>query len=120
MSPDKEQLKARMMAEAEAVIDRMLSDGSEKDRIDLSDIEHLARTAGQRIMERLTSALIDVEAQEEEAYMCPECGQKARYKGQRTRNLVTDTGEVRLERGYYYCPTCRKGFFPPRPTMGSE
>jgi hypothetical protein len=115
MPPDKEQLKARMMAEAESVIDRMLSEGSEKDQLDLSDIEHLARAAGQRIMEQLTSALIDTEAQEEETCTCPECGQKGRYKGRRTRNLVTDTGEVRLERSYYYCPTCRKGFFPPRP-----
>jgi len=120
MSPDKEQLKARMMAEAEAVIDRMLSDSREQDQLELSDIEHLARAAGQRIMERLTSALIDAEAQGEESGTCPECEQKARYKGRRTRTLVTDTGEVRIERRYYYCPRCRKGFFPPRPKMGSE
>jgi hypothetical protein len=112
MSPDKEQLKARMMAEAEAVIDRMLSDSREQDQLELSDIEHLARAAGQRIMERLTSALIDAEAQGEESGTCPECEQKARYKGRRTRTLVTDTGEVRIERRYYYCPRCRKGFFP--------
>jgi uncharacterized protein with PIN domain len=119
MSPDKEQLRARMMAEAEALIDRLLSDADEKEQLDLSDIEHLARAAGQRMMERLTSALIDTEAQEK-SYDCPECGQKTRYKGRRARNLVTETGEVRFERGYYYCPTCRKGVFPPRPTMGSE
>lgn len=120
MSPDKEQLKARMMADAEAVIDQMLSEGSEQEQLDLSDIEHLARAAGRRIMERLTCTLVDTEAREEEGCTCPECGQKARYKGRRRRNLVTDTGEVRLERGYYYCPTCQEGFFPPRPTMESE
>ena len=71
-------------------------------------------------MQGLTANLADAEAEAEIKVVCPECGQALENKGKRERNLVTDTGEVRIKRGYYYCPTCRKGVFPPRPTMESE
>jgi len=120
MTPNKEELKARLMAEAEAVIDTLLSGASEKEDLHLSDIERLSRAAGQRMMERITVGLIEVEAEKEESRDCPECGQRMRYKGRKKRDLVAETGEVQIERAYYYCPSCKKGFFPPRPTMGPE
>ncbi len=120
MMPSKEELKARMMAEAEAAIDKLLSGASEKEELQLSDIERLARTAGQRMMERFTAGLVEAEAEREGNQECPQCGRRMRYKGRKGRDLVAETGEVRMERAYYYCPTCRKGFFPPRPTMGPE
>jgi hypothetical protein len=120
MCPNKEELKARLMAEAEAAIDKLLAGASEKEELQLSDIERLARTAGQRMMERFTVGLVEAEAESTENGDCPECGRRMRYKGRKGRDLVAETGEVRFERGYYYCPTCRKGFSPPRPTMGAE
>lgn len=120
MSPKQAELKARMMAEAEAVIDQLLTGTSEKEQLDLSDIEHLVRAAGQRMMQCWTGELVETEAQGQETNTCPECGGQARYKGRKARDLVTETGEVRFERGYYYCPRCQKGFFPPRPTVESE
>jgi len=120
MCPNKEELKARLMAEAETAIDKLLAGRSEKEELQLSDIERLARTAGQRLMERFTVGLVEAEAQGAENGDCPECGRRMRYKGRKGRDLVAETGEVRFEREYYYCPTCRKGFFPPRPTMGAK
>jgi hypothetical protein len=120
MSLDREELKARLMAEAEAAIDKLLAGASEKEELQLSDIERLARSAGQRMMERFTVGLVEAEAQGAESGDCLECGRRMRYKGRKGRDLVAETGEVRFERDYYYCPTCRKGFFPPRPTMGVE
>ncbi len=120
MSPSKEELKARLMAEAEAAIDKLLAGASEKEELQLSDIEHLARAAGQRMMERFTAGLVEAEAQREERHDCPRCGRRMRYKGRKGRDLIAESGEVRFERAYYYCPTCRKGFFPPGPTMGTE
>lgn len=116
---DKE-LKAQMMAQAEAAIEALLAERATKDRLDLSDIEHLALEAGERVMQDLTVDLVEAEAAGEEDTKCPECGQELDYKGESARFLVTETGEARLERGYYYCPTCRKGVFPPRPTVGAE
>ena len=114
------ELKAQMMAQAEAAIEALLTERAKKNELDLSDIEHLVREAGQRVMQELTNDLAEEEAAKEEGAKCPECGQMAHYKGKKKRDLVTETGEVSLERGYYYCPTCRKGFFPPRPKVESE
>ena len=120
MRPSKEELKARLMAEAETAIEKLLAGASEKEELQLSDIEHLARTAGQRMMQRITEGLVEAEAGHEESRDCPQCGQRMRYKGRKKRDLVAETGEVKLERAYYYCPSCQKGFFPPRPKMGTE
>ena len=120
MSPDKEQLKAQMMAEAEAAIDRVLAEVREEEGLQLSDIERIVRAAGQRVMNGMTDRLVETEARREGNRACPQCGRKMRYKDRKGRNLVTETGEVRLKRAYYYCPDCRKGVFPPRPTMGAE
>lgn len=120
MPQTKEELKAQLMAEAEAAIDQLLAGASEKEELQLSEIEHLARSAGQRMMQRFTLGLVKAEAEAEESSVCPQCGQKMRYKGQKKRNLVAETGELQYERAYYYCPNCQKGFFPPRPKMGTE
>ena len=120
MPPDTQDLKAQMVTEAEEAIDKLLAGRSEKESLMLSDIERLVRTAGQQLMERFTQEMVDAEADEKGAYSCPECGEKVKYKGQKARHLATETGEVRLERAYHYCPTCRKGFFPPGSTVGTE
>jgi hypothetical protein len=120
MPPDAQDLKAQMMAEAEEAIDKLLAGRSEKESLMLSDIERLVRTAGQQLMERFTQELVGAEAEEKGTCLCPECGEKAKYKGQKRRHLATETGEVRLERAYHYCPNCQKGFFPPGSTMGTE
>jgi hypothetical protein len=120
MRPDDKELKAQMMASAEEVIEKLLAGTKEKEELSLSDIERLVRRAGQDVMEELTGTLANAEAQGQESRICPECGRKMRYKGQKKRDLVTETGDVSLERGYYYCPTCRKGVFPPRPKVETE
>jgi hypothetical protein len=109
-----------MMAEAEKAIERLLADRSEKEELMLSDIERMVRVAGQRVMEGFTGELVEEEAQKPQSCICAECGRKMRYKGEKARDLVTETGDVRLERAYYYCPICREGVFPPGPTVGTE
>ena len=119
MTYREDELKAQMMTQAEAAIEALLAERKKKGALDLRDIEQLVREAGQRVMQELTVDLVNEEAATERGTKCPECGHKLRDKGKRKRELVTETGEVSLERGYYYCPTCRKGFFPPRPSMES-
>ena len=120
MRPNDDELKAQMMVAAEGVIEKLLAGTKEKEELSLSDIERLVRRAGLDVMEELTGTLANAEAQGRESRICPECGRKMRYKGRKKREVITETGEMSLERGYYYCPTCREGVFPPRPTMGSE
>jgi len=120
MRTNDRELKAEMMIAAEGVIEKLLAGAREKEELSLSDIERLVRRAGQDVMQELTGTLVNAEAQSEENRSCPECGRKMRYKGRKKREVITETGEVSLERGYYYCPSCKKGFFPPRPTMEVE
>ncbi len=120
MPQNKKDLKARMMAEAEEVIDKMLSETQGKENLMLSDIERSVRVAGEQIMSNFTAKLADKEAQQERNGICPQCGNKMEYKGRKSRELITETGELSLNRVYYYCPTCRKGFFPPGSTMETE
>jgi hypothetical protein len=61
-----------------------------------------------RIMERglLSSASPDVRE------CCPACGRPGHCRGDRERRLQTRRGEVCLKETEYYCPGCRRSFFP--------
>ena len=40
------------------------------------------------------------------------CGRVARYKGMRSRPILTVVGWARIDRPYYLCPVCHTGQFP--------
>ncbi len=42
---------------------------------------------------------------------CP-CGQQARYRGLRSRRILTALGEAEITRPWYLCPHCHQGQFP--------
>jgi len=43
---------------------------------------------------------------------CPGCGRLGRYQGRRDRPLVTTRGPTVIAEPEYFCPCCRKDFFP--------
>ena len=43
---------------------------------------------------------------------CPKCGKLGRYQGQRERELIGRRGPVTIREAEYFCPCCRKAFFP--------
>ena len=46
---------------------------------------------------------------------CPDCGRTLIRRGRQPRQLKTHAGhELTLTRSYGYCPSCKKGHFPPR------
>lgn len=53
----------------------------------------------------------DYPPQDDES-VCPECGKLGQYKGKRERELLTRRGPATLAEPEYYCPCCRKAFFP--------
>lgn len=110
-----EDLKARLMSEFEATIAKMLAERPASDQITLSDMERLVSQAGREIQARVLQRLIDAEQPKEatERPLCGRCQQPMVYKGQQRRRVVTEVGEVEMERAYYYCATCREGLFPP-------
>ena len=116
----KTNLKNEMLAAAENIINELLTAAEQKEAMQLSDIERLVRAAGEEMMTSLTTQLVAAEAQQPVSAICPKCGQKMHNKGKKRRNLATETGEIQVERAYYYCPTCREGHFPPGPPLADE
>jgi len=48
----------------------------------------------------------------EQGSSCPKCGQLGRYKGPRERELIGRRGPVPISEPEYFCPSCRRSFFP--------
>ena len=43
---------------------------------------------------------------------CPECGRGGRCRGTRQRELITRRGPTTIVEPEYFCPACRRAFFP--------
>ena len=48
---------------------------------------------------------------------CPQCGQRGLRKGERERLVQTRRGKVKFTEPEFYCPRCRRAFFP---SFGSD
>ena len=114
-----EELKAKLLAEAEAAIDKMLAKRSPANKITMREISQLAIESGQQVQAAVLQSLAKASESEstlqrQEEPVCQRCGRRMGYKGKRTRQVVADGGETQVERDYYYCSRCKVGVFPPR------
>jgi len=108
------ELKARMMREAEELIDKMLSEKKPAEEITLSEIERAAVETGMSFQRAVVQQLVEgSQGATSEIPICPGCGEKMKMKGHRKRRVETEAGEIELKRPYYYCQACQRGFFPP-------
>lgn len=80
------------------------------------ELEEAVLRARQRFGERLLQAVVEerAEVRPVPGPPCAQCGTEMHYKGPKSRYVVSSLGETQLERGYYYCPQCKVGVFPPR------
>jgi hypothetical protein len=115
MGLTEDELKSRMLAKVEAALDKLLAHKKVTEEITLTEIEQLVLVAGQEIGEGLTAALVEesVRVGQMPGPACAECGQEMHYKGLKQKRVVSETGEVEVNRAYYYCETCKAGLFPP-------
>lgn len=110
-----EELKAQLLAEAEAAIDKLLAKRRPANKITLREISQLAIESGQDMQRAVLHTLVQVSQSVEQAPMtCPSCGRVMSAKGKRRRQVVSESGETPVERDYYYCRQCKVGHFPPR------
>lgn len=110
-----EDLRSKLVAQAEAVIEGILAKKKPVEQMTLRDIVALAQESGQQLEEAVLKTLSNEQADETSpAVGCAKCGAPMHYKGKRRRDVVTAAGEQRLEREYYYCARCKVGRFPPR------
>jgi len=111
----REQLKTKLLAEAEAVIDEAVDWHENTQAPSLIEVEEILLKLRKRLSQRMAEIMLeDQEAsQPVEAPVCPTCGRKMRYKGLKDTTVGSRLGPLRLDRGYYYCARCKSGFFPP-------
>lgn len=70
-----------------------------------------------QMMARQVSTVVESPATQEEG-LCPKCHQLGRSKGHRKRRIETRRGAIHVKEPEYYCPRCRRSFFPDDTRVG--
>ena len=81
----------------------------------LDAVESRAVEITDAIATELVSQKSEERPVEEGESTCPQCGNLGRYRGKRERSLLTRRGPTTIREPEYYCPCCRKAFFPDDP-----
>lgn len=113
MPSKRDDMKAKLMAEVEAMLDEALARGEGPLTID--EIEELTLSTRDQMAQSLLGSLVEQQVEQDIAALpeCAVCGKRMHPKGKKERDLRTRAGEQRLERDYFYCATCQQGHFPP-------
>jgi len=101
------------MKEVEEVIDRMLANKPAAEEISLRYAEKTAVATGEKLKEVIIEQLLGSHREPVTEARCPSCGKRLGMKDYRSRQVVTEAGETRITRAYYYCADCQQGIFPP-------
>ena len=114
MRPDKKRLKNELMKAYEAKLDRLFETLDPQDEIHLNDIEEVALALRKEVGQEITQAWVNEQSRPKiPDVMCPTCDEQMQNKGKKGKQISTRSGEVDIERVYYYCANCGTGFFPP-------
>lgn len=119
----KDALRRQFVTKAEAVFERALERGLAKEDIRLSEIEEIVNELKFELTGELVEDIIQVQASSQPGPgpKCESCGREMRYKGHKKRpGIQTSQGAIELERAYYYCAKCQRGFFPPGQPVGDQ
>jgi YgiT-type zinc finger domain-containing protein len=112
MGSSREELRARLLARAEVAIDAMLDDERLHEKMTLSEIEQVIGGSEADFRQAALEEIIAM--QQTAAKHCPLCGGQLENKGKRSKQVISLRGETSIERNYYQCQQCGRGYFPPR------
>ena len=115
MEGKRTQRRARLLAKAEQLIDEFLAWEESHPRPDLTQIEDIALKLRKELGQEIAQMALEAQATKTPVPgpHCPQCGQEMHYKGEKGHQVESRVGGLALDRGYYYCPTCQEGLFPP-------
>lgn len=102
--------------------ERLWSWRREEPGASFDEIMERVRQEREAMMKPLVEELVN-EAGNEEVEVevcCPACGGEAQNKGKKKKVVQHREGAVEVNREYYYCPSCKQGFFPPGSETGTE
>ena len=121
MKPKRAELKQVLLEQAAVLIDELLDWQEQTPQPNLTQIEGIVLKLRKQLGEQLALAVIEQQAAKRPAPgpRCPQCQREMHYKAQKDNTVESRVGTLPLQRGYYYCETCRTGLFPPRPTTGT-
>ena len=111
----REQKRAELLKAAEAMIDEFLDWEEQAEKPNLSQIEAAVLRVRRQMSERMAVVAIEDQdaAHPAEVPVCPVCGARMRYKGQKPRTVVSLVGTLRFKRAYYHCSHPHGEHFPP-------
>lgn len=96
-----------------------------KDKVedkDFQEISELLHKEGQSITGAILQEVISSRSIAEKArqnYVCPECGRSlSRQRKLRPRTIESLHGEISIERPYFYCKGCKRGYQPLDEALG--
>ena len=112
--------KSELMEIAEEQIDRLLEWSEEVEAPDMGEVEGKVLQLRKVVSEKMTEAVVNNQAAVHPVPgpLCEHCGREMHYKGMKRKEITSWAGEIKLERGYYYCDHCKSGLFPPGRAVG--
>ena len=115
MKKSREEVERELRAKAEEAIARTLEWYDKNEAPTLSEIEGEVLKMRRILSEEMTRILIQGQATVRPATKpnCQGCGKERKDKGTKAKAIECLIGQVKLERNYYYCSTCKTGIFPP-------
>src|SRR5512134_550601 len=88
------------------MVNRVIAGRRRIEGLDLEATENGLRAMGQRVGCGLLEKLLNAGRRIARTDVVCGKGHRARFKGSRTKQLVTVVGALKLERGYHYCGEC--------------
>ena len=115
MKKSKQQLKADFLKDAEKIYDELMAWDDEIEEPTLREIETKVLELRKRLGEDLAKGIVarQEKRQPAEQQICEQCGEPMGNKGLKKKVTESMVGEIELEREYYYCKKCERGYFPP-------
>ena len=111
---EQQDIEQQLRERIKRLIDGALARARQDKALSLSDIEDIALEVRAKVGQEVAQTLVREQgAVAVPGPKCEKCGREMHYKGLKKRRIVSRSGEVDWERPYYYCETCRRGFFPP-------
>jgi hypothetical protein len=92
MSSKKSELKEKLLKGYEELLEQLLAEKPADNEIMLADIEKAAIRVGEQAKQQITQVLSE-EAKRDKP-ICPECGKAVPIKDYRSKQVVTEAGEI--------------------------